>query len=203
MKIVNKFKFTRFIVICLVIISVGGYYTYGLFDKEEIVDDFDFKYALEDTVINQETFTIECDSKEESKDNEEIKVNNDEVELLSQLLYVEINLAYREGKWCLSSDEEMGYVGAVVINRINSRMYPNDLKGVVFDPHQFSGVNSKEWGITTDRTDRIAKEVLQGKYAIEEDILYYFNPDLATDSKFVQSKMELVVFEAGGHVFTR
>lgn len=200
MKIVNRYKFARFIVICLVVISVGGYIAYGVMnDKDEIEPEIVYDPVVISKPLEVEITVVDVIY----VDVEENWVNPDDIRLLSKVLYSEINYAYHDGQWVKSTDEEMAYVGQVVMNRVKHNYFPDTLKGVVYDKTQFCSVRSDTWGITTERTDRIAKEVLQGKYEIDRDVLYFFNPDIATNREFVKAKMPLVVFESGGHVFTK
>lgn len=213
MKIVNKLKFVRFISICIGLMFVGGYIAYAQFNKQEVITYEPLDYALESVEITQEidyivpiipTSTAETNVVTVDDTNIDTNTNiNTDIELLSKVLYSEINYAYRNGRWVLSTDEEMGYVGQVVLNRVDANGFGDTLEDVVFAKTQFCSVRSDTWGVTTERTDRIAKEVIQGKYDIDDEIYYFFNPDIATNTAFVKAKMPLVVFEAGGHVFTK
>lgn len=202
MRIVNKLKFIRFVFICIGLMFVGGYIAYAQFSTKEVINHEPLDYALESVEITQEIDYISPiipDAKEVVKE----VVDPEDIKLLSKVLYSEINFAYHDGKWVKSTDKEMALVGAVVMNRIEHNSFPDSLEGVIYQETQFCSVRSDTWGMTTNRTDRIAKEVLQGKYDLHHDVLYFFNPDLSTNTSFVNSKMELVVLEAGGHVFTK
>ena len=128
----------------------------------------------------------------------------EDVQLLSKILYTEINYAYcnKTKKNRLSTDDEMKWVAATIVNRLNSKLFPDTMKGVVYQGNgrQFNGILSKEWGMTTERTDRIAREVLSGKFEIDPKILWYHNPYISNQT-YVKSMEKFVVHEAGGHVF--
>ena len=126
------------------------------------------------------------------------------VKWLSMALYTEINLEYvpETGKVRASSDEAMRWVAAVLVNRMESKLFPNTMEGVVTQGNgvQVNGLWASDWGVTTERTDRIAREALTGEFSIDSKVLWYHNPYIS-NQKYVKSMESYVVYEVGGHVF--
>ena len=107
------------------------------------------------------------------------------------------------------SYEEKLRVGNVVLNRVNSKYYPNNLKEVIYQPKQFSGINSYLFRYDTDgdRGDkesiRAAKELLKGKRILPKNIIGFFNEKSATNKKFVKRIADKVVFTSEAHSYFR
>lgn len=93
-------------------------------------------------------------------------------------------------------------VGNVVINRKNSRSYPNTIYGVIFDRKngtQFSLVSyGTIYNKPTEESVIAAKICLEG-YSISEEILFFMNPRYATNSWISQNRP--FAFKIGGHYF--
>ncbi len=87
------------------------------------------------------------------------KADDSKIELLAALIFCEAGGESYEGQLA---------VGAVVVNRMNSKSYPNTLKGVIYQRGQFgpasSGILAKRIGsrIVTDSCYEAAEEALNG-----------------------------------------
>lgn len=93
-------------------------------------------------------------------------------------------------------------VGNVVLNRVASRQYPNTIYDVIFDRTygvQFSPTaNGTIYQTPSQSAIWAAKVCLEG-YTLSPDILYFFNPSIAT-SHWIASNCTYA-FRIGGHVF--
>ena len=93
-------------------------------------------------------------------------------------------------------------VGNVVLNRVASRQYPNTIYDVIFDRNygvQFTPTsNGTIYQVPSQSAIWAAKVCLEG-YTLSEDILYFFNPAIAT-SQWIANNCTYA-FRIGGHVF--
>lgn len=69
-------------------------------------------------------------SSEETTPTENASINQGDLELLARLIYVEAGCEWYP-------DWVKKYVGYVVLNRVNSDIYPNTIEGVIYDPGQY------------------------------------------------------------------
>jgi hypothetical protein len=93
-------------------------------------------------------------------------------------------------------------VGNVVINRKNSRSFPNSIYGVIFDRKhgtQFSPVAIGTIYNTPNAESVIAAKICFEGYTVSDEILYFMNPRLATSNWI--SKNRLFAFRIGNHNF--
>ena len=93
-------------------------------------------------------------------------------------------------------------VGNVVLNRVESRQYPNTVYGVIFDRvggTQFSPVSMGTiYKAPTESSIIAAKICLEG-YSISDRILFFMNPRIATNNWI--SKNRPYAFSIGNHDF--
>ncbi len=93
-------------------------------------------------------------------------------------------------------------VGNVVLNRVESRQYPNSIYGVIFDKKngvQFTpAVNGQIYKAPTQSAIEAAKVCLEG-YTLSESILFFFEPSIAESSWI--SKNRPFAFRLGAHHF--
>ena len=93
-------------------------------------------------------------------------------------------------------------VGNVVLNRVQSRQYPNTVYGVIFDRvggTQFTPVAIGTIYKTPTESSVIAAKICLEGYSISEDILFFMNPRIATNSWI--SKNRPYAFSIGNHDF--
>ena len=93
-------------------------------------------------------------------------------------------------------------VGNVVLNRVRSRQYPNTVYGVIFDRvggTQFTPVAIGTIYKTPTESSVIAAKICLEGYSISEDILFFMNPRIATNSWI--SKNRPYAFSIGNHDF--
>ena len=93
-------------------------------------------------------------------------------------------------------------VGTVILNRVDSRDYPNTIYDVIFDRRygvQFTPTaNGAIYAAPTDDAVRAAKICLEG-YSLSLRILYFFNPAIA-QSQWISNNCTYA-FRIGGHAF--
>ena len=89
-------------------------------------------------------------------------------------------------------------VAAVIINRLNSDLFPNTVSGVIFEPRAFTAVQDGQIWLTPNETARQA--VLDAINGMDPTggCLYYFNPDTAT-SAWIWTRPQ--VKKIGKHIF--
>lgn len=94
-------------------------------------------------------------------------------------------------------------VGNVVLNRVQSKNFPNTVKGVIFEYHnsipQFSPVaDGSLYKTPSQESIKAAKDALNGAKPVG-NATYFFNPSKAAGSWIVRSKT--YVTRIGQHVF--
>jgi len=91
-------------------------------------------------------------------------------------------------------------VGAVILNRVESPLFPNSLSGVLFQPKAFQPVsNGKIWQEPDAEAVRAAQNAING-WDPSYGCLYFWNPGTSTSSWIWQKKP---VMRVGNHVFAR
>ena len=93
-------------------------------------------------------------------------------------------------------------VGNVVLNRRDSRSYPNTIYGVIFDRKngtQFSPVAIGTIYNTPNKESVIAAKICLEGYTISDSILFFMNPRIATNNWI--SKNRPFAFKIGNHNF--
>lgn len=96
----------------------------------------------------------------------------EDVELLAKLIWHESEGEPRDGKIA---------VGEVVLNRINSELYPDTVYDVIYQEGQFSHVRYVEYETPDVETIRIADDVLNhGLKVLNNDLVLYFRNPMKT-----------------------
>ncbi|MFV9511514.1 spore cortex-lytic enzyme [Tepidibacillus sp. LV47] len=114
-----------------------------------------------------------------------------EFELLARLVYSEARGEPYKGQVA---------VAAVVLNRIDSNQFPNQLRSVIFQDGAFTAVADGQLWLTPNQTAKnAALDAIRG-WDPSYDALYYFNPKTAT-SKWIWTRPQIV--KIGNHIFTR
>lgn len=91
-------------------------------------------------------------------------------------------------------------VGAVVMNRIQSAQFPDNIRDVVFQPGAFTAVDDGQYWLTPNKTAYLAAQDAVRGWDPTNNSLYYFNPDTAT-SAWIWSRPQTV--KIGKHIFAR
>ena len=107
------------------------------------------------------------------------------------------------------SYQEKLRVGNVVLNRVQSKHYPDNIHDVIYQRKQFSGICSKlfRYDPDGDRGDlqsiKAAKALLNGKKVLQPSIIGFFNEKHSTNKKFVSRIKSKVVFTSKAHSYFR
>jgi N-acetylmuramoyl-L-alanine amidase len=118
-------------------------------------------------------------------------VVDEDVKLLAQIINAEAGNQPYNGKIA---------VGNVVMNRVESPKFPDTIKDVIYQKGQFSPVSDGSIHKTPNTESvKAAQEVLHGRRVVSKDVLFYYNPEIATSSWIFTRK---VVARIGEHAFT-
>jgi N-acetylmuramoyl-L-alanine amidase len=91
-------------------------------------------------------------------------------------------------------------VAAVVLNRIESKKFPNTISGVIFQPGAFTAVSDGQiWLGPNDTAYKAARDAING-WDPSGNALYYFNPATAT-SAWIWSRPQIK--QIGKHIFCK
>ena len=128
----------------------------------------------------------------ENNQNTETKINENDLYWLSRLIYAEAVGQPLEGKIA---------VGNVVMNRVRSKDYPDNVYDVIFDKKYGTQFSPTENGSIYNEPDseciEAAKKVLEG-YSLDDRIVYFVNHDLSSSTWFYTRTF---VFKIGDHSF--
>ena len=119
-------------------------------------------------------------------------ISDQEFELLARLIHGEARGESYIGQVA---------VGAVILNRVVSSYFPDDIRSVIYQPGQFSPVANGQINLRPNRTSyRAARAALQGQDPTR-GACYFYNPKTAKHMWWFKSR-EIVV-EIGNHVFAK
>ena len=124
---------------------------------------------------------------------EDTNWNADDIHLLAKLIHGEARGEPYIGKVA---------VAAVVINRINSQIFPNTLKEVVYQPRAFTCVDDGQINLTPDLDSyRAAFDAILGNDPTGGCVFYY-NPRTAT-SRWMKTRIQASTVTLGNHIFMK
>ncbi|MCR8631325.1 MULTISPECIES: spore cortex-lytic enzyme [Paenibacillus] len=118
-------------------------------------------------------------------------LNRAELDIMAKTIYSEARGESYEGQVA---------VGAVIMNRIQSGIFPNNIEDVVFQPGAFTAVADGQYWLTPNASAYLAAEDAVRGWDPTYGSLYYFNPDTAT-SKWIWSRPQTV--QIGNHIFAK
>ncbi|TJY41294.1 LysM peptidoglycan-binding domain-containing protein [Cohnella pontilimi] len=126
-----------------------------------------------------------------AKSKSEIEVNQADLMLLANLVQIEAGNEPYEGKLA---------VACVVMNRVDDPDYPDTVKGVIYEPKQFSPAGNGKLANVKPSKDSLkaAKAALSGDNNVPGAV-YFFNPKLEP----AKLKKVKVVAKIGNHVFAK
>lgn len=99
-------------------------------------------------------------------------------------LYCMAVVIYREAGSDYLTDEHRALVGCVVLNRVQSKLFPNTIRGVLTQYGQYQGMwtngvyfpsNVSESSHAVKRAYRVAREVLEGKWSCPSNVVFQAN----------------------------
>lgn len=115
--------------------------------------------------------------------------SQNDIQLMAQAVYGEARGEPYEGQVA---------VAAVILNRIQSPIFPNTVSGVIFEPLAFTAVADGQFYMEPDETAREAVMDAINGWDPSGEAIYYFNPDTATSS-WIWSRPQIK--RIGKHVF--
>lgn len=116
----------------------------------------------------------------------------EEVHMVAKMIYGEARGESYQGQVA---------VGAVIVNRVKSNLFPNTVAGVLFQKSQFTAYTDGQYFLTPDETAiQAAKEACAGVDPTS-GCLFYWNPVKAPNNAFLNAKPIIVTI--GQHVFAR
>lgn len=89
-------------------------------------------------------------------------------------------------------------VAAVILNRVESPVFPNTVSGVIFQPGAFTAVSDGQIWLTPNETSKKAVLDAINGWDPSGNALYYFNPETATSS-WIWSRPQIK--RIGKHIF--
>lgn len=91
-------------------------------------------------------------------------------------------------------------VAAVILNRVQSSLFPNTVAGVIFQPGAFTAVSDGQIYLTPNATSRKAVLDAINGWDPTGNAIYYFNPATATSS-WIWSRPQIK--QIGKHIFCK
>lgn len=138
----------------------------------------------EDDIPDPEPEKIEADPVEEMDDPDPVEVQSDPVEIQSDpavtapAVSYEVDLLNRLVEAEATGESYAGRVAVaeVVLNRVNSSIFPNSIEGVIYDAGQFSPITDGRINMTASQSSKDAvQEALSGSN-YTGGALYFYNP---------------------------
>lgn len=117
--------------------------------------------------------------------------NSNDINLLARLIHGEARGESYIGKVA---------VGAVILNRMRSSLFPNTMAGVIYQKGAFDAVSDGQINLPPDSQSRKAAQDAINGWDPSYGALYYFNPNTATN-KWIWSRPLTVVI--GNHRFCK
>ena len=119
-------------------------------------------------------------------------INSSEKKLLARAIHAEARGEPFQGQIA---------VGAVIINRVISSSFPDSIKGVIYQPGQFTAVDDGQINLTPNRKAFRAVEKAIAGYDPTMGSLYYYNPKTAEDQWWFATRKKILTI--GDHVFAK
>ncbi|MCL6615291.1 MAG: cell wall hydrolase, partial [Firmicutes bacterium] len=92
-------------------------------------------------------------------------------------------------------------VGAVVMNRVESPLFPNTIAGVIYEPHAFESVsNGLIWSQPPSNSATLAAVNAISGWDPTGGALFFFNP-AKTANPYIWSRV--IITQIGNHIFAR
>ncbi|SDW12111.1 cell wall hydrolase [Paenibacillus sp. CF384] len=118
-----------------------------------------------------------------------LSVNKPELSKLARIIYSEARGEVYKGQVA---------VGAVVMNRLKSPLFPKNLTEVIMQPYAFTAVaDGQYWLLPNNTAFLAAKDAVRG-WDPTKEALYYYNP-ITAKSKWILTRK--VTTKIGSHVF--
>nr|BDD45045.1 hypothetical protein 33 [Bacillaceae bacterium] len=124
------------------------------------------------------------------KKSTEVSLTNSEELLLARLVEAEAKNQPFEGKVA---------VAKVVLNRVESNLFPNDIRSVIYQPRQFSPVSN---GMINGKASNESKHAVQealNRGGNANGALFFYNPQYSFGQSWFNTRR--TAFVIGDHVF--
>ncbi|MEW9702411.1 spore cortex-lytic enzyme [Paenibacillus sp. SI8] len=118
-------------------------------------------------------------------------VNQADLDIIARVIYSEARGESYEGQVA---------VGAVLMNRLQSSQFPNNLHDIVFQEGAFTSVSDGQYWLTPNSTAYLAAQDAVRGWDPTKGAIYYFNPDTATSS-WIWSRPQTVKIDS--HIFAK
>ncbi|MGP4079628.1 cell wall hydrolase [Pseudalkalibacillus sp. R45] len=115
----------------------------------------------------------------------------DEIQMMAQMVHGEARGESFEGKVA---------VAAVIMNRLDSSKFPNDVKNVLFQDRAFTAIADGQYNTTPDAEAYKAVYSAISGWDPSLGSTFYFNPNTAT-SDWIWSREQIV--QIGKHIFAK
>jgi len=168
-----------------------------IFSIDQMQTDEAYSFVAQDIVmLNKETTPVDSISNSNTNlNNSNYSPSNYELDLLAQLIHGEARGEDYLGKVA---------VGAVVMNRLKSKDFPDTIEEVIFQDRQFSCVQNGKLNYSYDEEDRKAAEAALNGEDPTNGALYFYNPKLVTNPKTKKWFESLTMTtQIGNHIFLK
>ena len=99
----------------------------------------------------------------------------------------------------ICDESEKRKTGSVVLNRVDSESFPDDIFCVITDDNQFNGYYTGNYNPCSSCL-RIAKELMKG-IGRADSILYFWNPKMTTDTNFLNQMQGRILYKEKYHFY--
>lgn len=144
--------------------------------------------------VRKTAATTKPNTTSKSKKEKPVKISltDNEIDLLARLVRAEAQTEPFEGKIA---------VACVVLNRVESRKFPDTIKEVIYAPGQFQPVQNGEINKPADEESiKAVKAALSEQRNLAPGSLFFYNPKIAT-SRWLDTRTTTMVI--GQHVFKK
>lgn len=119
-------------------------------------------------------------------------LSENDINLLAHLIHAEARGEPFEGKVA---------VGAVVLNRVESSLFPDTVASVIYQPRQFSPVSDGSINLQPDTESIKAAQAAVAGYDPTNGALFFYNPAKVSAGNYIWSRPIQTVI--GNHVFAK
>lgn len=113
-----------------------------------------------------------------------------EIDLLGSIITAECGI-------CGTREKQL--VGSTILNRVDSKHFPNNVYDVITQKHQYLGYNSKHF---VNRDSLLARDLYLFDEGRDFDVLYFFTKD-AYDTTFVRAMEHRILFNKRFHNYAK
>lgn len=172
-----------------VVLSVIGLLA-GLIPTRPTIEDLQ-NQAKRANEQNQQIDAEEVRKGEEKEQATLVSATGNEIRLLAHVIHGEARAEPYVGQVA---------VAAVVLNRVDSPLFPDSIAGVIYEPGAFTAVSDGQINLQPNQTSfRAARDALNG-WDPTNGAIYYYNP-ARTTNRWIWSRPR--IGRIGRHIFAR